>query len=669
MYRREKHEPIPLQIDDAAAQRNFYSRPSEDGQPTLDDLITDYETRLTSAVNEVRELNVGDPIEPLKIAEITAHLAIRSAHMRAMIKDGVFAMASALGRLASGQLDGGSIEFPAHRVPTKIQEMVSEELRERSLFEQTPVSEYAIGALLYFALRERTSDLLDETRGMLHILLGELSGNAGRLSHSAQTQAMREAMAPMARIEYLRQLSWTVVEAPQPGAILPDCTSINYDGKTWGPLFFAKQEETRAVALPLTPDKIALGVISPDEEFDLSDFNKHAADACHSFFLANMKVPELEGMLGNLGGRVRKGIFEITNEAVRSAVEPYLGVGDDAASEIQAGGRTWNRGDEAGRFSYSVQLKGFGDEDYAASVAGELGELVSDFSARLPVGALDGFTFATDYATAVHELDRGYGVSKQTQLIETDEQVGVGIPLTVLREGSAKTHIVMRATIAVGLLSEDEVERKDSRGIIASMLANVALDGLITNKFPDKMLSPILDRYEGTIYSYASGAFHAYFAASLTTWADSTVSFYEKLAYKEFRELLDWMPDAREAYHRDGDLDPFFDEFMDRIGSLLKAISRMTGAYKALDRELDRSTDVGQLLVSEELWDWMLLFAHDLARFDERLEEWRDFEEIYFVQRHLERLAAHFSIVLDRSNEQGVYVHVPILNYEALMRG
>jgi hypothetical protein len=95
----------------------------------------------------------------------------------------------------------------------------------------------------------------------------------------------------------------------------------------------------------------------------------------------------------------------------------------------------------------------------------------------------------------------------------------------------------------------------------------------------------------------------------------------------------------------------------------------MTGAYKALDRELDRSTDVGQLLVSEELWDWMLLFAHDLARFDERLEEWRDFEEIYFVQRHLERLAAHFSIVLDRSNEQGVYVHVPILNYEALMRG
>lgn len=84
LYRKGKPDPIPASIGDTAAQRDFYSTPSENDLPTLDDLITEYEQKLHKTVDELRSLSAGDIIEPVVIAEVVTHLAIRSSYMRGM---------------------------------------------------------------------------------------------------------------------------------------------------------------------------------------------------------------------------------------------------------------------------------------------------------------------------------------------------------------------------------------------------------------------------------------------------------------------------------------------------------------------------------------------------------------------------------------------------------
>lgn len=233
LYRKGLKEPKSVSITDAAAQRDFYSKPSVDGIPTLDQLITDYEQRLHRSIDRIRALDIRDNVPAAEIAEVVTHLSVRSLYLRGMAKDAITSMADALDSAIGGHVGGKEVSFPAHCVPKAIEKIIIEELNRLGVAGLTPVNANSIAKLFYFAMRENAHEVLPAVRKLIEHLTGELAAQSADISRRVQTSVLTDALAPRARQEVLQELHWTIETGPPIGAILPDCTCIVSDGKRW----------------------------------------------------------------------------------------------------------------------------------------------------------------------------------------------------------------------------------------------------------------------------------------------------------------------------------------------------------------------------------------------------------------------------------------------------
>ena len=194
--------------------------------------------------------------------------------------------------------------------------MISDELAKLGLTEITPVTERTIIDLLYVAMRERGSDVLDEVLPYLARTLEGLRAEATEISRRAQVTALGKTMVPEERVAELSKLMWQVLPAHGDGAVLPDCTSIAFNGREWQPLLLTGSDELEAVVLALAPDRLAVGKSDIDWDMDLSQYNRHVAKASYSFFLANRNSTSLSELIEQLGGKIRTS-FERLADCIR----------------------------------------------------------------------------------------------------------------------------------------------------------------------------------------------------------------------------------------------------------------------------------------------------------------------------------------------------------------
>ncbi|MDE2760064.1 MAG: DUF4238 domain-containing protein [Paracoccaceae bacterium] len=447
LYRKDKPNPIQTSISNTAAQRDFYSKPSKENIPTLDDLITRYEQFLHPKVDKLRRLEIGDDIPAAEVAELVTHLAIRSSYMREMVKDVASSMTEAIHAVMSGKINGQKINFPKHHVPPAIENLIIKEFEKKKLIEQIPVSNQTVAKLTYFVLREVADELLTDARGMFDYFVEELNNKSASISYNAQTTVLTDSLAPETRVKRLSELKWTVVEGPDGGAILPDCTSVVFDGEKWTSFFLAGNEEIVAIALPLTPDRIALGLAVGVSKIDVADFNTIAAHSSHTFFLSSSCKPELKQALPKLGRKVRSQLSEMSVSAMAETVEGFLAREPDSTpSDVDqdAAKISWTSGDQTNLFSIPITFLDFKDEIFCKEVADILPSIITSFAKHLPVSGFAGFVFAHDYKAALNSIERGFETSSEITPIEDGSRIGVGMPLTILEDGEAKTKAVLR---------------------------------------------------------------------------------------------------------------------------------------------------------------------------------------------------------------------------------
>ena len=661
VFRRGQSSGFTVARKKAAAKEYFYSKPSPDGAPTLDDLVTEYEYDLHKIVDRIRELEIGSAVDSREIAQVIAHLAVRSSHLRETMGEVVGAATDATQRLLRVELGDSLTNLPRNHPPKGIYQPISEELKKAGLLNLTPVTEVTIITLLYALIRERSQELLSGASSQLTEILKQLSTQAPKIIQRAQTSVLQEALAPEERIARLSQLTWHVVPAHGDSVILPDCTSIAFDGREWRPLVFVGSSELKAVALPLAPDRLVVGKSESTQAVDVSQFNRHAAQASYSFFLSNYTSEALEQFAAVLGGTVRTSIKKMMDSAISEAVQGFWNnepEEDEAAERHYASKRAWGGAVPEGGLNYSVTFEGFGDETFAKSVAERVNSIVAAFSKQLPVSSIDGFTFAEDYSKALNSLERGFATSKEITPTETKERVGVGMPLSIVSDGKIKTRVVLRSSIAADLVSDNEEAVREACGVIFHMLARGALTELMANKFPRQILKPVRDTYEAFLYGYTSGVFEAYFCASLSIWSERQVKGYEEMALSALRDAFVRIPDERRTYSHHGDLNQFFNAAAFQVTDVLTSLARVFGAYKARGQAMAEDSGIMEFLAERDLDRWVNLFREDLEGFDKELEGWTDFTEIFFVHRHFERLIAHFGIVPDRTEGPGAYIHI-----------
>lgn len=657
MYRRGLPDPKLVSRDDAAAKRDFYSKPATTDAPTLDDLITEYEKELKFCVEEARAVPVGEALDAHLISEIVAHLTMRSAYLREFIDAGASELVSSIDTLIhrpAELLEG--LNLPKHRVPSKFEAMAIQQFEQHLLSSLTNVTPKAIVRLLYQAIREDIDLLQKAASEEFAALMERFQGEFRTMPQSVHVQVLGNNLVPAPRKAMLEEFQWRIVDFPSGDAVLPDCVAIAEDAEGWGPYMLADHKSMTRVVIPLTPSKLAVGSSANDREEVTENYNQIARDSCFTFYLTNRREEVPGTHLAELGGPARAKISGITSSALRGAVEDFVGDGSNAPTN-ETKPVTWTDLSAGEGYSYSVSFKDFGDESYAQKIAQCLNEAVKAFGGLLPIHRLDGITFAIDYAAALQEIDRGLGVGRGIDPSAGANPNGVAMPLAVRREDGIKTHVVLRGYLAEQLISEDETQSGEALSVICYCLGTVAFNALVEGKFPGTLLSQYSDPYEGWLYRYNDALPTTYFSTRLVASTMETLEFYSEQAHQQLEQMISVTKDAHARYHEDGDHERFFEvcaahvsAFMTEIGRFFAARASMIGPYRP-NGFLDRA------LTQLELLKWSKLFEEDLAAFDRRVEDWVNFEDVFFLNRHFERLLFEVGVLPDQMNDGSLYIH------------
>ncbi|MFS4581096.1 hypothetical protein [Phaeobacter sp. C3_T13_0] len=657
MHRRGLPNPVPVSRDDAAATRDFYSKPAMTDAPTLDDLITEYENELKFGVEEARAVAAGDTLPSHLISEIVAHLTIRAAYLRELIDVGASELVSSIDTLIhrpSELFDG--IELPKHRVPSKFEKMAIEQFEQHPINMLTNLTPKAVVRLLYQAIREDFDALQNAASNEFDAFLERFQGEFQAMPRKVHTQVLKKELVPGPRKAKLEEFRWRIVDFPTGDAVLPDCVAVAEDANGWGPYIMADHKSMTRVVVPLSSSKLAVGSVADDWGKVVEIYSRASRESCFTFYLANRRDEVSQTDLAELGGPARAKIANKTSSAFRETVEEFLG---DNASVFQEDSEpvTWTDLPTDEGFSYSVSFKDFGDEAYVQRVAESLNEVVTAFGGYLPIQRLDGITFAVDYAGALQGLDRGLGVDRSIDPSAGANPNGVAMPLAVRRDDGIKTHIVLRGYLAEQLISEDETLREEAISVISYCLGTAAFNSLLERKFPGTLLSPYTDPYEGWLFQYNESLLATYFSTRLLAPNTETLEFYSEQARLQIGQMISATTDAHTQYQTDGDHKRFFEVCASQASGLMTAIARYLAARASVIGPRRPGEPLDQKLAQLELMKWSKLFEEDLAAFNRRLGDWANLEEMHFLNRHFERLLFAVGVLPDQLNDGSLYIH------------
>ncbi len=666
MYRHNLPHPVAVDRGDAAKQKHFYSKPSEDGTPTLDDLITDYETHVFKLVDSLRALSIGEEADPRMVGEVAAHLSIRSAHTRTFMTEGAVSMAQALGKLVEDPAKVFGIEnLPANHIPAKLQDIILNCITENGYDVLSGVSRETLARALYFHFRENGASMLEEEKGTLLPLVDQILGNTKALAISAHIEVLSQTLAPEGVIKKLAGLRWTVEPHNAMPAILPDCVCISFDEKEgWQPLFLGGKKP-RYVVLPLTPDRILVGTQAGAEAFATEEINDIATTVCLDFFLSSERLDALAFHHEGLGDQLRGKITGLIDDALAGVALDFLPPIDNAANERSI--FDLDQSDDADRnLAFSIALKDVGNEDFARQLGDYLSKLIIRLVPKHTFGRIDGFTVAHDYQAALNEVDRGFDAAP-VKSTPSEFGFGVAMPLWVKRDGVMKTHFVLRDGLASQLMFGEEAEQLEAEDLLAQMIAGTYLESLVFGRFPEANKFVASGGVEQILSQYSYNAFSAYFCARVCAHDDMNTVSAEKHLVDQLDVAHQNIIAKRRTYRVNGNLDGFLDYTIDALSLVLKACARLIGTYHALEKPPELSADLREKLEELEIAHWFDLFGKDLDGFMASIEEWGRFEDILFTNRHLERLLLRFGILLDTHGADSVYAHVPLGSDEAYL--
>ena len=618
----------------------FYSRPSVDGEPTLDDAISALEPGLAETHRDMRSKLPEEAVDPDEAAAIVSHLLVRTAHFRSSFLDGV---ARLLGRIEAlfgepakvRQLAGLDSDAPTKR----FQELLASDLTRSSEIATLGIPQQLRERVAFVVLKEASADLLGQSRELVSLALDEIRSQLGEQVRKGHNKALGQATGSTDYRALLRRFKWTVESAPKSGAILPDCVVIAFckDGIASTPLFVGG-EDLRAVVMAVSAERLLVGR-RPGFELPADfDYNLEAARMSHSFFLSPRKDAETLRLHAIIGEQFR----HVLEEAIEAASEGLLPE-VDSDSPAQTGPEPvlfeWR---PTKRATYDLTLVACGDMALRERIQKSLKALIDHVAKTLPLERLDGITTGPDYPALLLGVDRGF---EGACTLETEPAgIGVGLAETVIvkRSDAIKGRVVMSSAVCEALISDDPEAAGWAVDILVTLLAQVALIGVVDERLPGRLLAPVENEMDGWLYANIDGAPELYVASRIAS---------EFIDGRKARDglrgsLLDSLDRLRSVaaeerllYDRHGDTAKLLSAVLPAIRHVLTAAADLYGQCSfSGDSPLDDSGSLAESLDRLELRAWFKEYGGHLERFHGRLGKWESFDEFLDFNLHVERL-------------------------------
>lgn len=270
-------------IRDVGVREYFYSKLSTDGSASLDDLITSQERGLDADLASMRSTPAGTEIDPTIAARLTAHLTLRTAHVRSVFQQGVNLVldqfvetATETGRMREFLgLDGSDrLGLKARIVDEALQMLPLGNLLPPELTQR----------MLNSLIRESFDEFYKESASAIVQALNNVGEGLTVTIRDSHNKALMTADQSHWQAE-LSQLRWRVCGVA--GAILPDCISLAEDAAgEFTPLLLRERRQVDTVILPLAHDRLLVGSRRDHVNVRVDLINQASAACSDSFFIS-----------------------------------------------------------------------------------------------------------------------------------------------------------------------------------------------------------------------------------------------------------------------------------------------------------------------------------------------------------------------------------------------
>lgn len=669
IWKFEKNGPCPKKprsIRSTASADYFYSEPSTDGAPTLDDEITAEETPLATSLIAMRSLHVGSSIQSELAAELVSHFAPRTAHLRQTIERGMRQLVSGATELFTDQdrlsaLMGIDQTAPNETFRRHIAEMI---LGNPAIMAQGLPSE-VIERMAFYLAKEGFETTVAEALPEFRRLFGGWIDAADQMVRSGHNKALAKRDGPNMRREFLATLKWHIEPAPTGGAILPDCVvlTVGKDGNVT-PLMLAETDDISAVIMPISTQALLVGHRDQSNLPPDFAFNCEAARTSHRFFLAAANIPQIAA----LQSRIDERASSLVDEAVAHAFKDFIPVGpflpeDEDEGEQAPSANEPDSAEAAAAWGYEISLIDCGDETTTAKIVDETKHLIESLSHSLPLHRLNGITFTSDYPAALQALDRGLPNVAPPQTVEANVGVGIAQTVIIVRDDVVMCRIVMNSGIAHALIGDDDKLADWAIAVIVHQLSLVAITEIFDVTLPGVLLKPVTEPLQGWLYGAVGAAIDGYMASYFSAGfgdAEETADTYRQLLIEALDRMRSTVLPARLEYRYHGDLDRFLAVTTPTIRHVLLFSGDLLGHCASLGIEpVEPDSPLAITLKDAGLAAWLPRYQADLEAVRTRLGRWQSFDEFLALTLHVERLMWQLGIIPWTSGE-GLRVAVPL---------
>lgn len=651
-----------------ASERDFYSSLSTGDRKTLDDLITDYEQRLSPLLNQLRNVRHKVPVDSLLAAEVVTHLTIRSAFLRNAFDFGVHEL---LNSVSGFFADAESVRFWAGIDRSRPKQILVEEIDRavdalRTHFPD-PIPDDILRRMLLFRLREEFDFIFQQQITPLGNELAELKAATAELIRNSHAKVLDKDLVPQERAAALAKLHWRIFCCSEENLILPDCVAISVGesgGRPYSSYLLNADDELKQVLLPISASLLLVGTADSCMDVRIDEFNNAAAACSFDFFISSKVTESIDRLASRIGTHSKESLLTTVRETVatlHSTPDYDLNKNDDlSACPIDMTGHQFDGYKET--FKYSVSFLDCADEQTAEKVASILKYVVNQIGYVIPLRRLESIIFAEDYAAALHQLDRGFSTTFPLRPTEDGQEIGVAMAPIVVRDGEIRVCVVARAWLAHTLLLQgDEQSVLTSFHTIATMLGRVAFVELFDTALPNTLLRPIQDELQAFLFQYIDESCSTYFSSRIAAEIfPEAAEAYSEVFLTALDALNINVPKARLTYRVNGDIDVFLAVMVPAIGSILVRAAGLLGHFDGLERSLDEAANVTEALKRCDLRSWIDVFHRDLDGNYARQGKWQSLDEFTDLTVHMERLMWKFGVFPWRMDTGGIRVEIPI---------
>lgn len=646
---RRGETPSAKSIKKIAVDPHFYSKPSVDGSKTLDDEITRYENRLATLHAGLKALPSGGVADPEIAAEVISHLVVRNAHMRSASAHGLKRIVAGATNLFGDEaairqllgLDGEALS------PRALQ-FLEDEVKKDARFAQLGLPLKVLNQMAFVLAKENYPNLVKNSLPLLRGALASLFTQSDNMARDAHNKALSKAIVPDQRVAVLSTLSWSVVKADT-AAVLPDCVAFCIENTgDIHPLMMADGDKLAMVFMPLTPDQILVGRRENVPVFDFKNFNILAATCSEDFFVSSQCTPEITSLAGVIGERARTAIDQAVAESLQEFTPATQAPAPEVAQVDQIVVEAEQNNDVAAQAPISFQLHfpDSADEETAKQIGAAVQAIVSAVEGLIPLGRLEGITFANDYEGALARLDRGLGSTNP--LLPTDEKFGVSVAMApiVRRNDVLKTHIVMIGGLGHALIGTDEPNRDLAIHMLVSQLAYAGCLELVEQALPDFSLTKFENWFEGQRYACVAPAWSGYLTSRVSAiFGEDAGPSYLELLLTALELAQKKLPDARLDYRFHGDLTKLINISFEHIGAILMFAAKLVGHCDGLEiSPFDPEGKLNAALEKLSLRAWFDVYQNDLRKFWDRRGEWESRDEFLSLASHVDRILWQFGM-------------------------